>query len=214
MLGIGLAVIAALSTAATARPSMAAQASLSTQPPPGAPRLPADLTLSEPGAAFIAAFEGFSATPYDASSPVMSCTIGYGHVIHPGSCTSADLERWGRITVRQGQALLRSDVNRVLVPALRDGIPATPLTQPEFDALIDWVYNEGPARITGRSSVRSALRATPPDYASVPRDLMLYVKAGGRRLCGLYRRRASEVRLWSTGAYARLSPACPPGYSG
>jgi lysozyme len=170
--------------------------------------------LSERGAAFIASFEGFSAAPFDASSPALSCTIGYGHVIHPGSCSGADFQAWGRITVQQGQALLRSDVDRVLVPALRGGIPATPLTQPEFDALIDWIYNEGPARITGRSSVRSALRATPPDYASVPRDLMLYVRAGGSRLCGLYRRRASEVHLWDAGSYARLSPACPPGYAG
>lgn len=214
MLGIGLAVIAAVCAAMTGQVASAAPASVNAQPPPGGPRLPADLTLSKQGAAFIASFEGFSATPYDASSPVYSCTIGYGHVIHPGSCTSADFQTWGRISVQQGQALLRSDVNRILVPALRDAIPATPLTQPEFDALIDWIYNEGPAYITEGSSVRSALRASPPDYSSVPADLMRYVRAGGRRLCGLYRRRASEVHLWSTGSYARLSPACPPGYAG
>lgn len=199
---IGFAVIAAVSGGMPARAASAA--------PPSGARLPANLTLSKSGAAFIAAFEGFSATPYDGRS----CIIGYGHVIHSGPCTSADYRAWGRITVRRGQALLQSDVNATFVPALRGGIPATPLTQGQFDALVDWVYNEGPAYIIRSSSVRTALRASPPQYSSVPQDLMRYVKASGRRLCGLYRRRASEVRLWTAGSYARLWPACPPGYVG
>jgi GH24 family phage-related lysozyme (muramidase) len=201
----GLVLLVAVNGLMTARAARAAQ-------PPGGPQRPANLTLSQSGAAFIASFEGFSAAPYNAYAPVRSCTIGYGHVIHAGACTGADLRTWGSITTRQGQALLQSDVDRTLVPALRAGIPATPLTQPQFDALVDWIYNEGPAYITLRSSVRSALRASPPDYASVPAGLMRYVKAAGTRVCGLYRRRVSEVHLWSTGSYARLSPACPPGY--
>ncbi len=185
-----------------------------TPPPPSGPRLPADLTLSASGAAFIAAYEGFSATPYDGIAPARNCTIGYGHQIHAGPCTAADFRKWGTITVRQGQALLQSDADTRFGPALQAGIPATPLTQPEFDALIDWIYNEGAAYITADSSVRSALRASPPRYSAVPQDLMRYVLASGKKLCALYRRRASEANLWSTGSYAHLSPACPPGYPG
>ncbi len=212
MLTAGSAMIVAVSWAATAQGASVVPVAVSTQAPPSGPQLPASLALSDAGAAFIAAFEGFGATPYDAPYPVRDCVIGYGHVIHSGPCTSADFETWGRITAQQGQALLQSDIDATFVPAIRAGIPGTPLTQPEFDALVDWVYNEGPVYITVRSSVRSALRATPPHYASVPRDLMRYVYASGRKLCGLYRRRVSEVSLWSTGSYARLSPACPPGY--
>lgn len=212
MLISGLAVIVVVGGAMTARAASAAPTAVATQSPPSGPQLPADLVLSASGAAFIASFEGFIATPYSASAPVRDCLIGYGHVIHPGACTSADFQTWGRITTQQGQALLQSDVNTALVPALRAAIPDTPLTQPEFDALIDWIYNEGPADITRGTSVRNALRASPPRYSAVPRDLMRYVRASGERLCGLYRRRMSEVNLWSTGSYARLSPACPPGY--
>ena len=181
-------------------------------PPPGGQQLPANLTLSTSGAAFIAGFEGFRASPYDDPSPARNCTIGYGHLIHSGPCTAADSQNWGSITVQQGQALLQSDANTRFVPSLRAGIPSTPLTQAEFDALIDWIYNEGPGYITGSSSVRSALRASPPQYSAVPPDLMNYVSAGGKSLCGLYRRRKSEGSLWNTGSYTRLSPACPPGY--
>jgi GH24 family phage-related lysozyme (muramidase) len=197
---IGFAVITAVSGVIPARAA-------STAPPSGA-RLPATLTLSKSGAAFIAAFEGFSATPYTGRN----CMLGYGHVIHPGPCTSTDYRTWGRITVQRGQALLQSDVNATFVPALGAGVPATPLTQSQFDALADWIYNEGPAYIIRASSIRTALRARPPRYASVPVGLMRYVNAAGRRLCGLYRRRASEVRLWTAGSYVRLWPACPPGY--
>lgn len=196
----GFAVIAAVSLTMPARAANAA--------PPSGARLPANLTLSKSGAAFIAAFEGFSATPYTGRN----CLIGYGHVIHSGACTSADYRTWGRITVSRGQAILQSDINATFVPALRAGVPATLLTQSQFDALVDWIYNEGPYYIVTASSVRSALRATPPQYTSVPHDLMRYVKAAGRRLCGLYRRRASEVALWTSGSYVRQWPACPPGY--
>lgn len=213
VLAAGLVLIAGARGAVTARAAGAVPAAAGIRLPPGGPRLPAKLTLSGAGAAFIASFEGFSATPYEATDPVRDCVIGYGHVIHPGPCAGADLRAWGRITARQGQALLQSDIDATFVPAIRRGVPAAPLTQPEFDALVDWVYNEGPAYITDGSSVRSALRAAPPRYSSVPADLMRYVVAGGRRLCGLYRRRASEARLWNTGSYARLSPACPPGYA-
>jgi lysozyme len=204
--------IIAVSWTATAQGASVVPVAVPAQAPPSGPQLPASLTLSSAGAAFIASFEGFGATPYDAPYPVRDCVIGYGHVIHSGLCTSADFETWGRITAQQGQALLQSDIDATFVPAIRAGIPATPLTQPEFDALVDWVYNEGPVYIAVRSSVRSALRATPPHYSSVAQDLMRYVFASGRKLCGLYRRRVSEVDLWSTGSYARLSPACPPGY--
>jgi len=182
-------------------------------PPPGGQQMPANLMLSTSGAAFIAAFEGFSAVPYNDPSQAQNCTIGYGHLIHAGPCTSTDKQNWGSITVQQGQALLQSDVNTRFVPALRTGIPATPLTQTQFDALIDWIYNEGAGVITGSSSVRNALRVSPPQYSAVPQDLMNYVSADGKKLCGLYRRRISEGNLWSTGSYARLSPACPPGYN-
>jgi lysozyme len=206
-------VISALAAVTVVSGALTARAA-STPPPTSSPRLPANLMLSASGAAFIAAYEGFSATPYDGIPPARNCTIGYGHQIHPGPCTSADFRKWGTITVRQGQALLQSDANSRFVPALRAGIPATPLTQPEFDALVDWIYNEGAAYITGNSSVRIALRASPPQYSAVPQDLMRYVLASGKKLCGLYRRRLSEVNLWSTGSYARLRPACPPGYVG
>ena len=180
-------------------------------PPPGGQQLPAKLTLSTSGAAFIAGWEGFRGAPYNDATN--NCTIGYGHLIHRGPCTATDTQNWGAITVQQGQALLQSDANSRFVPALRAGIPATPLTQAQFDALIDWIYNVGSAYITGSSAIRTALRASPPQYSAIPPDLMAYVNSNNQKLCGLYRRRVSDGNLWSTGSYVRLSPACPPGYN-
>src|ERR1700729_4128484 len=102
LLTAGSAMIIAVSWAATAQGASVVPVAVRTQAPPSGPQLPASLTLSSAGAAFIASFEGFGATPYDAPSPVRDCVIGYGHVIHSGPCISADFEAWGRITAQQG----------------------------------------------------------------------------------------------------------------
>lgn len=196
-----VATFTGLAVLASAAPSLAATA----------PRiLPAKLSLSPAGANFIAQWEGFVATPYN--DPGGNCTVGYGHLIHLGNCTSAERAR-KPITVQAGKTQLRKDANTKFVPAIRRGIPKTPLHQYEFDALVSWAYNVGTSYITGTSSVRSALQAHPPRYTEIPTDLQKYVYSGSTKLCGLYQRRVSESHLWSTGSYAILHPSCPFGFN-
>jgi GH24 family phage-related lysozyme (muramidase) len=205
------ALLTSLITAAVTCGTFSASAQATTVKKTPARQLPAKLTLSVAGTAFISEFEGFRSTPYRDSAG--NCLIGYGHLLHSGVCTGADSRQWGTMTVAHGRALLRSDVNSRFVPAVRAAIPATPLSQAEFDALIDWAYNVGTASIgNSATSVHAALTATPPQYTAIPADLLKYVNSGGRPLCGLYQRRASEGNLWTRGSYARLAPACPAGY--
>lgn len=204
MLRIRAAVVATLTGLAVLT---SASPSLATATPR---KLPAKLSLSAAGTSFIAQWEGFVATPYN--DPGGNCTVGYGHLIHQNNCTAAERAR-PAITPAQGQALLRKDVNTAFVPAIRRGIPKTPLHQYEFDALVDWAYNVGTAYITGTSSVRSALQAHPPRYSEIPTDLQKYVYSGPNKLCGLYQRRVSESHLWTTGSYAVQYPTCPFGFN-
>jgi hypothetical protein len=54
------------------------------------------------------------------------------------------------------------------------------------------------------------LRANPPRYSKVAKDLRIYDTDGhGHVVCGLYRRRLDEGRIWTSGDYARHSPKCP-----
>ena len=171
----------------------------------GGRRRPSELSLSEAGASFIAAYEGFRPTPYN--DLANHCTIGYGHLIHRGPCTSADRSSWGTISRERGLALLRSDAG-VAVNGVRTSLPATPLHQHEFDALVSFTYNIGTQGFSS-SSVRRDLSAQPPNYGAVPNDLLLWVRAGSSPSCGLHRRRVNEGRLFSTGSYTIVYPACP-----
>jgi GH24 family phage-related lysozyme (muramidase) len=167
--------------------------------------LPGGLQLSSAGTSFIATFEGFRATPYN--DLANNCTIGYGHLIHMGPCTSGDRSTWGTITKERGLALLQTDAGRAS-SAVRTSLPTTPLYQHEFDALVSFTYNIGGAAFAG-SSVRKDLAAQSPNYGAVPADMAKWVYAGGRPSCGLYRRRVNEGHLFSTGSYTISSPACP-----
>jgi GH24 family phage-related lysozyme (muramidase) len=168
-------------------------------------KLPASLNLSAKGVSYIARFEGFVARPYNDAGG--NCTIGYGHLISTNPCTAADRTRWGTITTTRGKELLRSDANR-FVRGLRTSLASTPLHQYEFDALVSFAYNIGLGGF-GTSSVRKDLVAKPPKYGSVPGHMKLWVKSNGTVLCGLYKRRVNEGRLFSTGSYTLTTPACP-----
>ncbi|MCL9758684.1 lysozyme [Frankia sp. AiPa1] len=174
--------------------------------------LPQDLDLSDAGVTYLLGWEGFRAAPYDDATG--NCTIGNGHLIHRGICTDQDRAQWGSLTRDQARELAHADIESKVIPAIRAGIPNTPISQNQFDALVDWAYNVGPGYINGKStsSVRAALLATPPRYGDVPAALMAYVYSGQTRLCGLYRRRIGDGTVWSNGSYLRNSATCPQDY--
>ncbi|MCM3885232.1 lysozyme [Frankia sp. R82] len=169
--------------------------------------LPKDLNLSAAGLEYILTWEGFRASPYDDATG--NCTIGSGHLIHRGLCTDPDRLQWGTITRDQARYIAYTDITSRIVPAIRTGIPNTPLFQHQFDTLVDWIYNVGPGYITGQSGVRAALLAVPTGYDDVPAALMAYVYSGKTKLCGLYRRRIGDATLWRTAAYASNRAPCP-----
>ena len=73
-----------------------------------------------------------------------------------------------------------------------------PLAQHQFDALVSFVFNVGGGAFRESTLLRE-LNAG--DYDAVPRELNRWVKAGGRTLPGLVRRRGAEGVLFSRGKY-------------
>ena len=43
-------------------------------------------------------------------------------------------------------------------------------------------------------------------------EFLKYNNAKGVKLCGLYRRRTNEGKLFSTSSYASVTVTCPSGY--
>ena len=67
------------------------------------------------------------------------------------------------------------------------------LTQNQFDALVSWVFNLGPANLAA-STLLKVLNAK--DYEGVPAQIKRWNKAGGKVLQGLIRRREAEALLF------------------
>jgi lysozyme len=143
-----------------------------------------NLSYSKSGLALTEQFEGLRLTAYQDSVGVW--TIGYGHTgsdVHPGLT----------ITQMEAEALLLKDV----ASAARcvNQLVTIPLTQNEFDALVDFVFNLGTSAFAGSSLLRD-LNAG--NIARAAAEFHKWDHAGGRVLVGLLKRRLGEADLFQS----------------
>lgn len=90
------------------------------------------MVVDEKGYAFIKANEGFRSTPYQCEAG--HWTIGYGHTEDVDDKTPS-------CSQSQAEALLRNDL--APIEFFLDNFVLVPLTQNEFNALADFVFNLG-----------------------------------------------------------------------
>lgn len=134
-------------------------------------------------------FEGFSSTPYQ--DPAGVWTIGYGSTRdmlgQPITAATPPISR------AYAEALLTRDLGAA-VAAVRD-VVKVPLTAHQWEALSDFVYNEGIGHFA-RSTTLKLLNQR--QYAEAATHLEAWDIAGGRVLAGLLRRRQAEEKLFDT----------------
>lgn len=80
--------------------------------------------------------------------------------------------------------------------ALLKALNGSPVTQPQFDAMLSLSYNIGSAAFAG-SSLLKLHRAK--DYEGAAKQFGRWNRAGGKVMAGLSRRRASEEALYRSG---------------
>jgi RHS repeat-associated protein len=163
--------------------------------PPGEcnapPTPPPDiLNATEALYGFLASCEGYSSTPYNDTRK--NCTIGYGHLMHLGPCTSADMST--STTEPAAMAQFESDVSSS-VTALNNAL-SVPLNQSQFDAMVSLTFNMGMAKLQSHD-VWSDVQAG--NMAAVPADIQS-LGAGGP---GIPSRRANEANMFANGVYAK-----------
>jgi lysozyme len=133
-------------------------------------------------------FEGCRLTAYmDPLRPGL-WTIGYGHTgpeVHTGLV-------W---TQEQAEAALEKDVQWAVSEISR--LVRVPLTQGEFDALVDFTFNVGSGNFAA-STMLKLLNAGQHQAAAA--QFELWDKAGGKAVAGLLRRRQAEVALFGSTA--------------
>jgi GH24 family phage-related lysozyme (muramidase) len=123
------------------------------------------------------------------------CTIGYGHLIKKSKCDGTEPLEFSRgITKERGEEILSADlasseytVMTAVTPRLTDG---------QFAALTDFVFNVGSANFRNSTLLR-AVNATQIDRVSA--QFRRWVIAGGKPLHALQLRRDQEVDMFFEG---------------
>lgn len=154
------------------------------------------MRVTQEGLDLIRRFEGFRGEAYRDAVGVW--TIGYGHTTMAGPPRVTPGLRLSR---EEAAAILARDVEKFSV-GVRQAV-TVPLNEAQFSALVSFAYNVGLGALRS-SSVLKAVNAG--DFAAVPQRLALWVKAGGRALPGLVKRRAAEGALFSGGVSASEAP--------
>ena len=145
------------------------------------------LRINEAGLELIKHWEGWRESPYlcSAARP----TIGYGSTWNRnGDAVTLDHPN---ITKEQGEYLLLREV-RHSEKAIRRLIKAE-LTENMFSSLCSFIYNVGSGNFQ-KSTLRMKLNRG--QHESAADELSKWVKAGGRRVRGLVRRRKQERELF------------------
>lgn len=106
-------------------------------------------------------------------------TIGWGHtfgVTQGMTCTQVEADAW----LQEDEAAAIKDVNTHV---------KVPLTQCEFDALVDFAFNVGRGALNN-STLLKDLNAG--DYHAAAKEFERWDHAGGKVVAGLLRRRQAE----------------------
>lgn len=140
------------------------------------------MIMSDNGIRLTQQFEGLSLAAYQDVVGVWTNGYGNTHGVVPGSV----------ITMDQAVADLRSNMGSAENAV--NNLVTAPLSQNQFDALVDFVFNLG----TGNFSASTLLRKlNAKDYAGASAEFPKWNKAGGKVVQGLTNRRLAEQRLFN-----------------
>jgi lysozyme len=131
--------------------------------------------------ALVKASEGCRLTAY--RDPASILTIGYGSTggIHQGQT----------ITQEQADAMLLDDLEDAAQQVSR--LVTVPLTQGQFDSLVDFCFNLGAGRFRDSTLLRLLNQG---NYQGASAQFGFWVLSGGEPLPGLVKRRAAERALF------------------
>jgi lysozyme len=148
------------------------------------------IKISQLGIDLIKNFEGFSSKPY--LCPAGIPTIGYGATFYPNGkkVTMKDTA----ITEEQGVELLKNMLEKF--EQYVDSYCIDTINQHQFDALVSFCYNLGPANLKSSTLIKKV--NLNPDDESIADEFMKWTMGGGKKLPGLVKRREAESKLYFT----------------
>ena len=147
------------------------------------------MNISQEGISLIKKFEGCELEAYKCAAGVW--TIGYG--------STKGVKEEDTLTQEEADNLLLHEMQEY--EGYINDLVKAPLEQNQFDALVSWVFNLGPANLKA-STMLKFLNAG--DYHLIPSQIKRWNKAGGKVLEGLIRRREAEALLFEKKEWSKV----------
>lgn len=141
------------------------------------------MKYSEKGMALTESFEGLSLTAYRDIGGVWTDGYGNTHGVVPGSTITLEMAVNDLLSNISGAEYV---VNRVV---------SVPLTQGQFDALVDFVYNLGSGNFQSSTLMR---KLNAGDYSGAALEFPKWNHTNGVVVSGLTRRRLAEQALFNS----------------
>lgn len=139
------------------------------------------MKYSEEGLKLTMEFEGCRLKAYKDGGGVL--TIGYGHTL--------GVKEGDVITQEQAVAYLRTDIQKA-VDAVNRCVKVA-VTQPQFDALVDFAFNLGGQALAGSTLLR---KLNTGDYKGADAEFARWRFDNGKEVAGLARRRKAEADMF------------------
>jgi len=140
------------------------------------------MEYSDKGYALTQEFEGLRLEAYQDQGG--KWTIGYGH-------TGPDVYRGLSISAEEAIALLKQDVQMAIATVSR--LVTIPITQNQFDALVDFTFNLGEGNFASSTLLRRVNVGNDIDAA---REFLRWDYVAGEHNAGLARRREAESQMF------------------
>lgn len=145
------------------------------------------MNLNEAGKSLIKSFEGCRLKAYKCSAN--KDTIGYGNTFYPDG---TKVKAGDVITKERADELfeiIAEDFSNKVAPLIKKD-----LSDNNFSALVSFAYNAGVGNLKN-STLLKKVNANPEDE-TIRAEFMKWVRAGGKVLVGLERRRKAEADLY------------------
>lgn len=147
------------------------------------------MQTSDKGLALIKQSEGFRGNAYpDPATGGKPYTVGNGTTVYP---SGMPVKLGDKVTEQQADTYLRNDVKK-FESAVSNAVKVK-LTQGQFDALVSFTYNVGPANMASSTLIK---KINSGDVNGAADEFMRWNKAAGKVMAGLTTRRAAERALF------------------
>ena len=147
------------------------------------------MQTSDNGLNLIKKSEGFRGNAYtDPATGGKPYTIGYGTTVYP---SGMPVKLGDKATEQQADAYLRNDVKK-FEAAVSNAVKVK-LNQGQFDALVSFTYNVGPANMASSTLIK---KLNAGDVNGAADEFPRWNKAAGKVMAGLTTRRAAERALF------------------